>query len=255
MAGHSKWKNIRLHKGKADKERAKLFAKLSRDLTVAAKSGGDVDSNPRLRLAYDKARAGSMPAENIKRAIQKGTGELASDNHEEITYEGYGPGGVAILVETETDNRNRTVAAVRSLFNKNGGSLGEGGSVAWQFQRLGQITVAARAENGAPTGEDTLFEAALEAGATDIASDGGGDEDGFVVTTPLELLDAVERALEEAGFPIESADSAFVPDTVIEVAGEDARRVLRLLEALEDDDDVTGVVSNADWGETEMDAD
>ena len=245
MAGHSKWKNIRLHKGKADKERAKLFAKLSRDLTVAAKSGGDPDSNPRLRLAYDKARAGSMPAENIKRAIQKGTGELASDNHEEITYEGYGPGGVAVLVECETDNRNRTVAAVRSLFNKNGGSLGEGGSVAWQFQRLGQIVVAGANEGGAQTGEDALYEAAIEAGATDIEA----DEEGFTVTVPLEMLDEVEGALEQAGFPIESAEIAWVPDTTIEVAGEDARKLVRLLEALEDDDDVTGVASNFELSE------
>ena len=240
MAGHSKWKNIRLHKGKADKERAKLFAKLSRDLTVAAKSGGDPDSNPRLRLAYDKARAGSMPAENIKRAIQKGTGELSSENHEEITYEGYGPGGVAVLVETETDNRNRTVAAVRSLFNKNGGSLGEGGSVAWQFQRLGQIVVDAQSEDGTETGEDALFETAIEAGASDIA----GDEDAFTVTTPLAMLDAVEGALEAAGFPIQSAESALVPDTLIEIEGEDARKLLRLLDALEEDDDVVNVVAN-----------
>ena len=242
MAGHSKWKNIRLHKGKADKERAKLFAKLSRDLTVAAKSGGDPDSNPRLRLAYDKARAGSMPAENIKRAIQKGTGELSSENHEEITYEGYGPGGVAILVETETDNRNRTVAAVRSLFNKNGGSLGEGGSVAWQFQRLGQIVVDAQTEDGTPTSEEALFEAAIEAGASDIA----GDEDAFTVTTPLNALDAVESALEAAGFAIQSAESALVPDTLIEVEGDDARKLLRLLDALEEDDDVVNVVANFD---------
>ena len=240
MAGHSKWKNIRLHKGKADKERAKLFAKLSRDITIAAKSGGDPDSNPRLRLAYDKARAGSMPAENIKRAIQKGTGELSSENHEEITYEGYGPGGVAVLVEAETDNRNRTVANIRSLFNKNGGSLGEGGSVAWQFQRLGQIVVDAVADDGKPTDEDALFETALEAGASDIAT----DEDAFTVTTPLDALDAVESALENAGFPIQSAESALVPDTIIEIEGEDARKLLRLLDALEEDDDVVNVVAN-----------
>ena len=229
-----------MHKGKADKERAKLFAKLSRDLTVAAKSGGDPDSNPRLRLAYDKARASSMPAENIKRAIQKGTGELTSENHEEITYEGYGPGGIAVLVETETDNRNRTVAAVRSLFNKSGGSLGENGSVAWQFQRLGQIVVDAQGDDGKATDEDALFEAAIEAGATDIAS----DEDAFTLTTPLDALEAVESALEAAGFPIQSAESALVPDTVIAIEGEDARKLLRLLDALEEDDDVVNVVAN-----------
>ena len=240
MAGHSKWKNIRLHKGKADKERAKLFAKLSRDLTVAAKSGGDPDSNPRLRLAYDKARAGSMPAENIKRAIQKGTGELSSENHEEITYEGYGPGGIAVLVEAETDNRNRTVANIRSLFNKNGGSLGENGSVAWQFQRLGQIVIDAQSDDGTATDEEALFEAAIEAGASDIA----GDEDAFTVTTPLDVLEAVESALEAARFPIQSAESALVPDTTIAVEGEDARKLLRLLDALEEDDDVVSVVAN-----------
>ena len=215
-------------------------------MTVAAKTGGgDVDANPRLRLAYDKARAGSMPAENIKRAIQKGTGELSSEAHEEIIYEGYGPGGVAVLVETETDNRNRTVAAVRSLFNKNGGSLGEGGSVAWQFQRLGQIVVGAQSEDGKTTDENALFEIAIEAGASDIA----GDEDGFVVTTPLESLDGVESALESAGFPIESAESAFVPDTTIPLEGDDARKMLKLLDALEEDDDVTNVVANFEMNE------
>ena len=251
MAGHSKWKNIRLHKGKADKERAKLFAKLSRDITIAAKSGGDPDSNPRLRLAYDKARAGSMPAENIKRAIQKGTGELSSENHEEITYEGYGPGGIAVLVETETDNRNRTVANIRSLFNKNGGSLGEGGSVAWQFQRLGQIVVDVQGDDGKATDEEALFEAAIEAGASDIA----GDEDAFTVTTPLDALDAVESALEAASFPIQSAESALVPDTTIAVEGEDARKLLRLLDALEEEDDVVNVVANFELSDETLEAD
>ena len=241
-----------MHKGKADKERAKLFAKLSRDITVAAKSSGDPDSNPRLRLAYDKARASSMPAENIKRAIQKGTGELSSENHEEITYEGYGPGGIAVLVEAETDNRNRTVANIRSLFNKNGGSLGESGSVAWQFQRLGQIVIDAQADDGKMTDEEALFEAAIEAGASDIA----GDEDAFTVTTPLAALDAVESALEAAGFPIQSAESALVPDTTIAAEGEDARKLLRLLDALEEDDDVVNVVANFELSdETLADAD
>lgn len=236
MAGHSKWKNIRLHKGKADVERAKLFGKLSRELTIAAKQGGgNPDSNPRLRLAVEKAKGGSMPADNIKRAIQKGTGELASDNFEEVTYEGYGPNGVAVMVEAATDNRNRTVADIRAIFNKNGGSLGESGSVAWQFSRQGIVTVS-----GANADEDALLEAALEAGADDMAREG----DEFSIQAPPETLIALQSALEAAGFTVSDVEVSLVPSTTIELEGDAARKMLKLMDALEDYDDVQNVSAN-----------
>ncbi len=243
MAGHSKWKNIRLHKGKADVARAALFGKLSRELTTAAKQGGgSPDSNPRLRLAIDKAKAGSYPAENIKRAIQKGTGELASDNFEEVTYEGYGPSGVAVMVEAATDNRNRTVADVRSIFGKNGGNLGESGSVAWQFERRGQITVAALGVD-----EDALFEAALEAGAGDVQLDG---ED-FLIEANPETVAALQIALESAGFTVSDLEVTLVPTTTIALEGENARKMLKLIDALELHGDVTNVSANFEIEEGE----
>jgi len=236
MAGHSKWKNIRLQKGKADVARASLFGKLSRELTTAAKQGGgSPDSNPRLRLAIDKAKAGSYPAENIKRAIQKGTGELAADNFDEVTYEGYGPNGVAVMVEAATDNRNRTVADIRSIFGKNGGSLGESGSVAWQFERKGQITVAA-----AGVDEDALFEAALEAGADDVQRE---DED-FLIQAAPEALSPLQIALEGAGFTVADLEVSLVPTTTIELEGESAKKMLKLLDALEGYADVQNVSAN-----------
>ncbi len=243
MAGHSKWKNIRLHKGKADVVRAKLFGKLSRDLTTAAKQGGEPDSNPRLRLAIDKAKAGSMPADNIKRAIQKGTGELAADSFDEITYEGYGPNGVAVMVEATTDNRNRTVADIRSIFNKNGGSLGESGSVAWQFERKGQITIAASGVD-----EDALFEAALEAGAEDVQRDG----DDFSVQAPPESLSGLQIALEKAGFVIADLEVSLVPSTTIELEGDAAKKMLKLLDALEEYADVQNVSANFEMSDAEL---
>jgi YebC/PmpR family DNA-binding regulatory protein len=236
MAGHSKWKNIRLHKGKADQERGKLFAKFSRDITIAAKAGGgSPESNPRLRLAIDKAKSSSMPADNIKRAIQKGTGELGADNSEEITYEGYGPGGVAVIVETETDNRNRTVEKVRTAFNKNGGSLGESGSVAWQFNRVGQITIPATGIS-----EDELMLQALDAGAEDVEL----DEDNFIVTTPFDGLSNVTNALETAGFKLDSTEIVLVPTTTIELEGDVAQKMLKLIDVLEELDDVQNVSAN-----------
>ncbi|MBW3638215.1 MAG: YebC/PmpR family DNA-binding transcriptional regulator [Armatimonadetes bacterium] len=236
MAGHSKWKNIRLHKGKADVERAKLFGKLSRELTTAAKQGGgSPDSNPRLRLAIEKAKAGSMPADNIKRAIQKGTGELAADNFDEVVYEGYGPNGVAVMVEAATDNRNRTVADIRAIFNKNGGSMGESGSVAWQFERKGQISVAA-----AGADEDALLEAALEAGASDM----GREDDTFIIEVAPEGVLTVQSALEKAGFTVSDVEVTLVPSTTIELEGDAARKMLKLLDALEDYGDVQNVSAN-----------
>ncbi len=241
MAGHSKWKNIRLHKGKADAQRGQLFGKLSREITVAAKTGGgSTDSNPRLRLAVEKAREASMPADNIKRAIQKGTGEGGADASEEITYEGYGPGGVAVLVETETDNRNRTVEKVRTAFSKNGGSMGESGSVAWQFERKGLLSVGAHG-----TDEDALFEAALEAGADEVER----EDDEFSVQTSPDSVSIVQNALEAAGFKVSSIEVSFIPANTIELSGESATKMLRLLDVLEELDDVTNVSANFELAE------
>ena len=237
MAGHSKWKNIRLHKGKADVERGKVFGRLSRELTIAARAGGSPDSNPRLRIAIEKARESSMPQDNIKRAIQKGTGELASETYEEVTYEGYGPGGAAVMVEAATDNRNRTVAELRNLFNKNGGSLGESGSVAWQFSRKGIIEVAATGAS-----EDQVMEVALEAGAEDLVDQG----ETFEVTTPPEDLATVSDALKANGFQVTSAETQMVPSTTVQLEGENARRMLKLMDVLEDQDDVQHVAANFD---------
>jgi YebC/PmpR family DNA-binding regulatory protein len=243
MAGHSKWKNIRLHKGKADVERGKLFGKLSRELTVAAKGGGgNVDSNPRLRLAVEKARENSMPADNIKRAIQKGTGELESASYDEVTYEGYGPNGVAVLVESATDNKNRTVADLRHLFLKNGGNLGEAGSVAWQFSRKGLILIEGDVD------EDALMEAALEAGAEDVSF-----EDGAEITTAAEGLGRVRDELKERGFTVASAELQMIPQTTVALEGDAARRMLKLMDALEDHDDVQNVAANFDISENDLD--
>lgn len=248
MAGHSKWKNIRLQKGKADVVRAKLFGKLSRELTVAAKAGGgNPESNPRLRLAVDKAKAGSMPADNIKRAIQKGTGELASENFEEVVYEGYGPNGVAVMVEAATDNRNRTVADIRAIFNKNGGSMGESGSVAWQFSRQGTITVPA-----AGVDEDALLEAALEAGAEDMTREAGEEGDEFSISTPYETLTDVQSALEKSGFKVTNAEVALVPSTTIHLEGDAAQKMLKLMDALEDYDDVQNVAANFEMSDDDL---
>lgn len=236
MAGHSKWKNIRLHKGKADVERGKLFGRLSREITIAAKAGGgSSDSNPRLRLAIEKAKQGAMPAENIKRALQKGTGELAGDALEEATYEGYGPNGVAVLVETATDNRNRTVADIRHIFSRNGGNLGESGSVAWQFARKGVIQIAS-----SDKAEDEIMEMALEAGADDFSS----SEDGYEVITSPENFASVKDALEASGLKVSDANVEMVPQVTVSLDAEAARKMLKLVDALEDHDDVQNVSAN-----------
>ncbi|MDQ3813695.1 MAG: YebC/PmpR family DNA-binding transcriptional regulator [Armatimonadota bacterium] len=243
MSGHSKWHNIRLHKGKADLERGKIFGKLSREITIAARQGGgNPDANSRLRLAIEKARESSMPADNIKRAIQKGTGELASETYDEVTYEGYGPGGVAVLVEAATDNRNRTVADLRHLFSKYGGNLGESGSVAWQFARKGVIQVPVNGNYD----EDTVLEAALEAGADDLVHEG----DTFQITTPVEDLTAVREALTARGIAVSLAETEMVPINVVQVEGDTARRMLKLMDALEDHDDVQRVAANFDISES-----
>jgi YebC/PmpR family DNA-binding regulatory protein len=238
MAGHSKWHNIRIRKGKQDALRSKLFTKLAREITVAAKQGGgNPDANPRLRLAIEKARENHMPADNIKRAIQKGTGELEGASYEEITYEGYGPGGVAIMVECMTDNRNRTVAEVRHLFSKHGGNLGETGSVAWQFKRQGVITIPAEA-----IAEEELLEIALEAGADDVSQ----EEEFYRVLTTVEEFHRVREALQERGLPIAEAQLELTPTTTVRVEGEIAQKLMRLLEALEDHDDVQNTYANFD---------
>lgn len=242
MAGHSKWRNIREQKGKADSQRGKLFGKLSREITIATRlgGGGSVDANPRLRLAVEKARAASMPADNIKRAIQKGTGELGGEDYEEITYEGYGPGGVAILVEAATDNRNRTVADLRHLFSKYGGNLGESGSVAWQFERTGVLTVPAEGLE-----EDAVLEAVLEAGGDELENNG----ETFEVLASPDSLSEVRAALEARGIPVASEEVAMLPQNTLEPNEEQTVALLKLLDAIEDHDDIQRVASNADFDE------
>jgi YebC/PmpR family DNA-binding regulatory protein len=238
MAGHSKWHNIRIRKSKQDAMRSKLFTKLAREIIVAARlGGGNPDANPRLRLAIEKAREHHMPADNIKRAIQRGTGELEGTQYEEVMYEGYGPGGVAIMVECLTDNRNRTVAELRHLFSRYGGSLSEAGSVAWQFKRQGVITIPADA-----IAEDHLFELALEAGAEDVTK----EEEFYRVMTEAEQFHAVRDYLQSKGVPIVEAQLELTPTTTVRVEGETATKLMRLLEALEEHDDVQHTYANFD---------
>ena len=238
MAGHSKWKQIKHYKAAADAKRGALFTKLIREITMAAKQGGgDPAGNPRLRTAIEAARAASMPKDNIERAIKKGTGELEGVEYTEITYEGYGPAGVAIMVEVVTDNPNRTVAEVRHKFSRGGGTLGAANSVAWMFDRKGELTVeAARVE------EDALIEAALDAGADDVRR----EEDVFVVTTEPAAFHAVKTALEARRIPIVEAELAYVPKNTVRVEGKDAEAVLKLIESLEELDDVQKVWGNFD---------
>ena len=241
MAGHSKWSQIKRKKAVNDQKRGQMFTKLIRELTVAAREGGgEPDYNPRLRLAVDTAKAGNMPQENIDRAIKRGTGELEGVTYEEIAYEGYGPGGVALYIQTLTDNQKRTVAEVRHILDKHGGNLGTAGSVAWQFDRKGIITVA-----GAELDEDAVFEAAVEGGADDVASENGE----FVVTTEAAALHEVRQALAAAGLPVTSAELAMVAKNEIAVGGREGERLLRLLHLLDDHDDVQQVHSNADLDE------
>lgn len=240
MSGHSKWHNIRLRKGKQDAERGKTFTKLAKEIIIAAKNGGgNPDANSRLRTAIAAARSSSMPADNIKRAVQRGTGELEGVNYEELTYEGYGPGGVAVLVQCLTDNKQRTVADVRAIFSKNGGSLGTSGSVAYLFTPQGVLLI----EDGAAASEDKLMEAAIEAGADDVQP---LDEGGWEVTTASEDLQTVREAIEKAGIPVASADQTMAPSTTVTLAGKEAGQVLRLVDTLEDHDDVQNVYANFD---------
>lgn len=238
MAGHSKWAQIKRKKAVNDTKRGQHFTRLIREITVAARAGGgDPNFNPRLRLAIDTAKAANMPADNIDRAVKKGTGELEGVDYEEITYEGYGPGGAAIYIETLTDNANRTVADLRFALNKHGGSLGTSGSVAWQFDRLGQIYIDAKRHD-----EEATLLAALEAGASDVQR----EDDSFVVTTDLPSFNSVQEGLREQGITFDEAELAMVARATVEVAGADAQKLLKLLDALDDLDDVQKVWSNAD---------
>lgn len=237
MSGHSKWHSIRHKKAAVDAKRGKIFTKIIKEVTVAARlGGGDLSSNPRLRTAVAAAKDVNMPAKNIENAIKKGTGEIEGAIYEELNYEGYGPGGVAVLVETTTDNRNRTTADVRHIFSKYGGSLGAQGSVAFLFERKGAIQVA----GGGGVDEDKVMEAALEAGAEDVKADG----EGFTVLCGAGDLAAVREGLEAAGFAVESAAVQNIPATTKRVEGKEAETLLKLLDALEDNDDVQSVSAN-----------
>lgn len=238
MSGHSKWHNIRLRKGAQDAKRGNLFTKLAKEIIMAAKAGGgNPDNNLRLRLAIQKARENSMPQDNIKRSIQRGTGELDGDSFDEIIYEAYGPGGTAILVECATDNKNRTVANIRNIFNKAGGRLGESGSVSYRFRPIGRITVATSA-----TDEETLFNAAIEAGAEDVRA----EEDFYIVITQPEDFGMVREAIETAGIAIENAEYTMEPTDTVALEGKEAEQMIRLMERLEEDDDVQNVHANFD---------
>jgi YebC/PmpR family DNA-binding regulatory protein len=238
MAGHSKWKQIKRKKAVTDQKRAASWTKVIREITIAAKSGGgDPGGNPRLRLAIDAAKAVNMPNDNIERAVKKGTGELEGSSYEEVTYEGYGPGGAAIVIEASTDNANRTVAEVRHAFSRNGGNLGATNSVLWMFDKKGQIYIEADKYD-----EDDTLEAALEAGAEDFEREG----EQYVVSTSPHSLHAVQDALKLKGIQPDSAEIAMVPKNTVKVEGKDAERILKLMEVLEELDDVGKVFSNFD---------
>ncbi len=247
MAGHSKWANIQHRKGAQDKKRAKIFTRLIREITVATRMGGgpDPDTNPRLRLAIDKANAANMPKDNVQRAIKRGAGDVDGANYEEIRYEGYGPGGVAIMVDCMTDNRNRTVSEVRHAFSKHDGNLGADGSVAYLFTKRGVISLGSDAD------EDTVLEIALDAGAEDVVS---FDDGALEVLTEPENYDAVKAALIADGTEPESADITMHPATTSLVTGEDAEKLMKLLEVLEDLDDVQDVFTNAEFESSDEEA-
>lgn len=243
MAGHSKWANIKHRKGAQDAKRGKVFTKLIKEITVAARiGGGDFETNPRLRLAVDKAKQANMPKDNIERGIKKGTGDLDGVTYEEGTFEGYGPGGVAVIVEFLTDNRTRTVADVRHAFNKYGGSLGVSGSVAFMFDRKGQIVF------DEDNDFDTIFEAALEAGAEDVKEEDGVIE---VLTDPAEF-ETVKNTLDEQGLKYQSAEITMIPQNMSPIEGKQADSLMKMIDVLEDNDDVQNVYANYDISDEEM---
>jgi YebC/PmpR family DNA-binding regulatory protein len=246
MSGHSRWSQIKRKKGKTDVQRGKLFSKILREITVAARhGGGDPKGNLRLKAATEAARAANMPADNIKRAIQKGTGELPGEQYEEITYEGYGPGGVAVLLRVLTDNKNRTGPEVRHMFEKHGGRMGTAGCVAWMFERRGLITVDAQRIK-----EDEVLEKALEAGAADVKA----IEKVFEIATAPDEMESVRQTLESQSVPVVEAQIDMVPQSTVKVEGKDAAAVLRLIEALEEQDDVQSVYSNYDIADDVIEA-
>jgi len=245
MSGHSKWATIKHKKGALDAKRGKLFTRVIKEITIAARNGGDPDMNPRLRTAITAAKGVSMPADNIKKAIMRGTGELEGGQIEEVMFEGYGPGGAAVLVMVATDNRNRTVSEIRHVFSKNGGNLGEQGSVAWMFERKSQILIPQEKAT-----EDQLMSIVLDAGADDLRNDGAQ----WAVISPPEAHEHVLQAVQKAGIATESAEIAMVPKNSIRLEGKNAGAMLRLSEALEDHDDVQNIYSNFDVDEKEMEA-
>ncbi len=243
MSGHSKWSTIKRKKGAKDSARSKVWGKIIREVTIAAREGGDPESNSRLRLAVDKAKSANMPNETMEKAIARGTGELEGVVYEEAAYEGYGPGGVAILVETQTDNRNRTTAEVRHAFTKYNGKLGANGCVSYLFDRKGLIVLdASRADL------DAVMDAAIEAGAEDVEEDDGS----VLVTTEMAELHSVSKALEDGGLPVTSAELTLEPQTTIKVTGSDVGSLMRLIDALDDLDDVSNVAANFDIDDEEL---
>jgi YebC/PmpR family DNA-binding regulatory protein len=242
MSGHSKWATIKRKKGKLDAQRGRMFTKLIKEITVAARNGGgDPEANPRLRTAIAAAKAGNMPQDNIKRAIKKGTGELPGTTYEEANYEGYGPGGVAVLVQVLTDNKNRTVSEIRHIFTKNAGSLGEAGCVGWMFDKKGYITV-----DQDKADEEQLMEWAIEAGAEDFSS----DNEVFEIYTDYADLEKVRSALEAKGVEMASAELTMIPQSTVKLDGKHAEQMIRLFEALEEHDDVQKVYANFDIDES-----
>ncbi|EAT59740.1 MULTISPECIES: YebC/PmpR family DNA-binding transcriptional regulator [Chlorobium] len=245
MSGHSKWATIKRKKAATDQKRGSLFTKLVKEITIAAKmGGGDPNGNPRLRLAIDTARANSMPMDNIQRAVKKGTGELEGVTYDEITYEGYGPAGIALIIETATDNRNRTVADIRHIMSRNNGSLGESGSVAWMFQRKGTVDVLKSAAD-----EDQLMEILLDAGLEDLSDD---DDNYYTVITDVRQLEDVKKVLDEAAIAYENAKIDLLPENYIELEADDAEKVIKLIDALENNDDIQAVYSNMEISESAM---
>lgn len=239
MSGHSKWATIKRKKAATDSARGKVFTKIIKEITISARDGGgDPDANPRLRLAIQTAKGSNMPQDNIIRAIKKGTGELEGVKYEEITYEGYAPGGIAMIIESVTDNKNRTVAELRHLISKKNGNLGESGSVAWMFDRKGVITVEKAGAN-----EDDLMELILEAGADDLKTEG----DYFEVVCPLESFEKTRKAIEDKGYKIDSASLQYIAKDLLPVDANKADEVIRCIEAIEDNDDVQNVFTNADF--------
>jgi len=244
MSGHSKWHSIKHKKAAADAKRGRIFTRLIKEMTAAARmGGGDVEANPRLRLAVQTAKAANMPADNIKKAVMRGTGELPGISYEDVNYEGYGPGGVALFMHVLTDNRNRTVAEIRHILSKNGGNLGETGSVGWMFHRRGYFVVEKSAAS-----EDKILEAALGAGADDMREDG----DNFEILTAPESFDAVKAALEAAAIPLAASEVSMVPQNYIKLEGKNAQTMLKLMEALEEHEDIQNVWANFDIDESEL---